>query len=376
MNALRQAGLGLEEKSDPNAAEVLAACRKSLRGVEPVKSEIHAPAPAGEHLDATAVHEIADGAALLHRAGPAGGREGDLRFLVDRAAAELRVGSDPGLAGQQPQPAVQRQDLPLDLGLVAADRRRRTASVVSAQFEKGNEVLPGCDGDARARGGQGLFLRADGRADAGNRDDGPVGGQAEGPAAGDREGDSAVSFDAGWLCARAAADTTSNDNTSLDFLHMIRFARERPVPSSGLIRTHTPPPRRRNGGALSCGLTGVPVVVESVTPTMSGTRQLTSWKEIAHHLEVNVRTAQKWEREKGLPVRRVPGARSRVNADAASLDAWKQKINVAANHQERCYRWPLGPELTVEMRFQGGNPGPAQIDLLREYLDLFKTALR
>jgi hypothetical protein len=108
----------------------------------------------------------------------------------------------------------------------------------------------------------------------------------------------------------------------------------------------------------------------------SGPCQLTAWKEIAHYLGVNVRTAQKWERERALPVRRVSGARSRVSADSAALDAWKQKLAHAACREDRSYRWPLGPGLTVEVRFIGADLGPTHIDLLREYLDLFKTSLR
>jgi hypothetical protein len=113
-----------------------------------------------------------------------------------------------------------------------------------------------------------------------------------------------------------------------------------------------------------------------VSPMSAGPRQLTSWKEIAHHLGVNIRTAQRWERERGLPVRRVPGARSRVNADATSLDAWKERQSHVANHDERCYRWPLGTGLTVEVRFLGvGELARAHVDLLREYLELFKSTL-
>lgn len=52
--------------------------------------------------------------------------------------------------------------------------------------------------------------------------------------------------------------------------------------------------------------------------------KLSSWKEIADHLGVNVRTAQKWERERGLPVRRLPGTKGRVSAERAALDAWRQ----------------------------------------------------
>jgi hypothetical protein len=109
----------------------------------------------------------------------------------------------------------------------------------------------------------------------------------------------------------------------------------------------------------------------------AGTRQLTSWKEIAHHLGINVRTAQKWERERGLPVRRVAGARSRVSTDTATLEAWKQQLacTTGGRHEDHCYCWPLGRGLAVEVRFLGADPEPSHIDLLRDYLNLVKTAL-
>ena len=51
---------------------------------------------------------------------------------------------------------------------------------------------------------------------------------------------------------------------------------------------------------------------------------MSSWKEIAAYLGVNVRTAQKWEAERGLPVRRAPGGRGRVMVSMEELDAWLQ----------------------------------------------------
>ncbi len=51
--------------------------------------------------------------------------------------------------------------------------------------------------------------------------------------------------------------------------------------------------------------------------------ELTSWKEIAAYLKVTVRTAQLWESERGLPIRRLPGGRGRVLAIVAELEAWK-----------------------------------------------------
>jgi hypothetical protein len=53
-------------------------------------------------------------------------------------------------------------------------------------------------------------------------------------------------------------------------------------------------------------------------------KELSSWKEVASHLGVSVRTAQLWERDKGLPVRRLPGEKGRIWADSAELDRWRQ----------------------------------------------------
>lgn len=57
---------------------------------------------------------------------------------------------------------------------------------------------------------------------------------------------------------------------------------------------------------------------------------LSSWKEIADYLGVSVRTAQHWERHKGLPVRRLPGEKSRVAAYPAELDRWLEASLAAA----------------------------------------------
>ena len=54
--------------------------------------------------------------------------------------------------------------------------------------------------------------------------------------------------------------------------------------------------------------------------------ELQSWKEIAGYLGVSVRTSQVWERERGLPVMRLPGPgmRSGVRASVAELERWKR----------------------------------------------------
>jgi hypothetical protein len=54
--------------------------------------------------------------------------------------------------------------------------------------------------------------------------------------------------------------------------------------------------------------------------------ELMSWKEIATYLGIAVRTAQLWERERNLPVRRLPGGRGRVSANIAELERWKGSI--------------------------------------------------
>ena len=54
-----------------------------------------------------------------------------------------------------------------------------------------------------------------------------------------------------------------------------------------------------------------------------GRTRLTSWKEIATYLRREVRTVIRWEKERGLPVHRVPGGQGRsVFAFTDELDRW------------------------------------------------------
>ena len=53
-------------------------------------------------------------------------------------------------------------------------------------------------------------------------------------------------------------------------------------------------------------------------------RELSTWGEIAEHLGVSIRTAQHWEKDKGLPVRRLAGEKGRVWAIPVELDRWRE----------------------------------------------------
>ena len=60
----------------------------------------------------------------------------------------------------------------------------------------------------------------------------------------------------------------------------------------------------------------------------------TSWKEIAQYLDKGVRTAQRWEQEEGLPVRRLDGEGSgKVLAFADEIDLWKHSATTQNGDQ-------------------------------------------
>jgi hypothetical protein len=57
--------------------------------------------------------------------------------------------------------------------------------------------------------------------------------------------------------------------------------------------------------------------------SQSNGERLDSWKEIAVYLGRDLRTVRRWEKKKGLPVRRVPGGERRaVFAYRADIDSW------------------------------------------------------
>lgn len=82
----------------------------------------------------------------------------------------------------------------------------------------------------------------------------------------------------------------------------------------------------------------------------------TSWKDIAQYLGKGVRTAQRWEQEEGLPVRRQNGdSGGRVLAFADEIDAWR-RATTTQNSEERERLQLLGKikQLLTEMSDGGG----------------------
>src|SRR5271170_5789521 len=60
-----------------------------------------------------------------------------------------------------------------------------------------------------------------------------------------------------------------------------------------------------------------------VGSSVSTNRQrLDSWKEIAAFLGRDERTVNRWEKELGLPIHRLPGTKGRVYAYTEELSAW------------------------------------------------------
>ncbi len=68
-------------------------------------------------------------------------------------------------------------------------------------------------------------------------------------------------------------------------------------------------------------------------------QQLRSWKEIADYLGVSVRTAQLWEQERGLPVKRWKGSRGSVFCALEDIQRWRQVETFAAEKIQPRRRW-------------------------------------
>jgi len=109
-----------------------------------------------------------------------------------------------------------------------------------------------------------------------------------------------------WTAARAA-----NERDRIDPLLAWSF---------GLLRS-------RNTMYSSGQLDGCTLGVRK-SMTAAGRPRLESWKEIARYLQASVRTVQLWERERNLPVHRLPGGkRSRVFAFGDEIEAWLRQAS-------------------------------------------------
>jgi hypothetical protein len=80
---------------------------------------------------------------------------------------------------------------------------------------------------------------------------------------------------------------------------------------------------------------------------------LSDWRLIGRYLGKSVRTVQRWERELGLPVRRIHGGpKSAVIAVPAEIDAWVQacKFHVEGAGSSRSERMMLLLQAVRELR--------------------------
>src|SRR4051812_31615831 len=104
--------------------------------------------------------------------------------------------------------------------------------------------------------------------------------------------------------------------------------------------------------------------------------KLSSWKEIASYLGRSVRTVQRWERELGLPIRRIEsGRRPIIITSTAEVEDWVQK-NSAAMTTARgpsLDQHPFVTPLASDSSTSGGQESySAETDLARLYVDIFE----
>ena len=75
---------------------------------------------------------------------------------------------------------------------------------------------------------------------------------------------------------------------------------------------------------------------------------LQSWKEVSRYLNSDVRTVQRWERTRGLPIRRMPGGKKpRVYAIKSELDSWRRSGGLHVAAEEPAAGSPRSPSVAV-----------------------------
>ena len=81
-------------------------------------------------------------------------------------------------------------------------------------------------------------------------------------------------------------------------------------------------------------------------------RRLDSWKEIAAYFGRDERTVKRWEKDRGLPVRRLPGARGRVFSFTDDLAQWMEASQSVSSDTGEVTSGECLP--TVELGHQAG----------------------
>src|SRR5262245_26038307 len=104
-----------------------------------------------------------------------------------------------------------------------------------------------------------------------------------------------------------------------------------------------------NGAPLRYAVDAMSDKPDGPPPQSTGERRrLDSWKEIAAYLGRGIRTVQRWEREEGLPIRRLAHAeRGSVFADPTELTEWWKSRQIAPAEKT-----PIAGAAVVEPRLQ------------------------
>jgi TolB-like protein len=111
-------------------------------------------------------------------------------------------------------------------------------------------------------------------------------------------------------------------------------------------------------GAPSLSFSRTPMHMGESRSPSAGNR-LNSWKEIAAHLQRDVRTVQRWEKNEGLPVhRKLHDTLSSVYAYASELEEWWRGGSSPASATLAAPSQPLRPTLAVlPLRNLSGDSG-------------------
>ncbi|MES2394028.1 MAG: tetratricopeptide repeat protein [Acidobacteriota bacterium] len=78
--------------------------------------------------------------------------------------------------------------------------------------------------------------------------------------------------------------------------------------------------------------------MDQATPTPVTDERIDSWKGVAAFLSRDRRTVQRWEKDRGLPVHRVPGGNGTIFAFKTELKAWLQSVPAEVNDPPRAAR--------------------------------------